>query len=202
MYGGIEKTPEMKAADEAYIAGVAKTGLTRQQAAIELVKRGMKTLNDGDAAVAIQRFNQAWLLDPNYSGVYVGFGEVLSDRKNDDEAETMFKRAIELPSVAADAYASYAMFLNKQKRTPEAIGIVEQAVAQKKQDQFVYLQGAMAYWRAGDEPTACDWAGRALPGFQRGSRTAMLVEEVRRRTCKQIGATTPTPSQAEPRPQR
>ena len=118
IYGDIENTPEMKAADEALVAGVAKT---RQQAAIELVNREMKTLGDGDAAPAIQRFKRARPLDPDCSGVSVGFGGVLSDRKHNAEAETMFKRAIELPSAAADAYASYAMFLNKEKCSTEAI---------------------------------------------------------------------------------
>jgi len=63
MYGGIEKSAELKEADRKYINGVKAMGFTLEQGAVEAAKRGWTAMHQGDLKTAMKRFNQAWLLD-------------------------------------------------------------------------------------------------------------------------------------------
>ena len=73
--------------------------------------------------VSIMRFNQAWLLDPEYYQSYWGFGSVMLSEKKSDKAIIYFERALELiddadnqnPRLLVDSARAYAMKANQIK---------------------------------------------------------------------------------------
>src|SRR2546428_13216482 len=64
MYGGREKTEEMKKADGKLLDTIQKLGLSREEGAKKAVESGWGFFDNTDLATAMKRFNQAWLLDP------------------------------------------------------------------------------------------------------------------------------------------
>ena len=117
MYGGIQKTAEMKKADEEYIHRVLAMGYTRQSGARAAVELGFKYFSKGDFATAMKRFNQAWLLDPTLGDTYHGFALVLIERDgNDWGAEQLFRKALSIPNTWVGAYSDYGRFLILQQR--------------------------------------------------------------------------------------
>ncbi|MFI4962677.1 MAG: tetratricopeptide repeat protein [Legionellales bacterium] len=76
-YGGSPRTKEQQAEDETYIkTATEEMQASRHDGSEQLVVLGFKYLSLGDPRVAMYRFNQAWLLDPNNANVYTGFGTV------------------------------------------------------------------------------------------------------------------------------
>ena len=95
MYGGQDRraSPTLKAADEALISGLSAEFGGREKASIALVNRGFVLYRQDDLAGAMRRFNQAWLLNPNFPEVYWGFASVLSDQRKFCEAVAMNEMA-------------------------------------------------------------------------------------------------------------
>jgi Tfp pilus assembly protein PilF len=156
MYGGIEKTPAMKAADEAYIKSVLAAGYTRAGASKEASKLGFQYLEKDDAATAMKRFNQAWLLDPTNGDCYHGFALVLLGRDGDVRGgEAMFRKALSYPSALAGANADYGRFLILMRRYPEAVRVLEAGVAKDQSYAGVRALYAVALYHAGDFAKAC-----------------------------------------------
>jgi len=58
MYGNVEKTPAMLQADQAFLESIVKAGMTREQGAVDAVRRGWRALAENDMRTAILRFNQ------------------------------------------------------------------------------------------------------------------------------------------------
>ncbi len=124
MYGG-GKQDEQK-----FIDSVIASGYTRKAGAQEAVARGFQSFEKRDFGPAMRRFNQAWVLDPDYAETYRGFALVLIARdRKPDEAEAMFKKGSGLPGASAGLLADYGRFLVVTKRIPEAIPILERGVA-------------------------------------------------------------------------
>lgn len=91
MYGGMDRTqvPELKAGDEKFIADVTTKFGSREAAGRAWVEQGFKFYYQDNLVLAMRRFNQAWLLDPNYPEVYWGFAVVLTDKEKYCEALKM-----------------------------------------------------------------------------------------------------------------
>jgi tetratricopeptide (TPR) repeat protein len=96
MYGGMDRSayPDLKAADETFIAGVTKEFGSREAAAKVFVSGAFRYYDEDKLDLAMRRFNQAWLLDPNNPEVYWGFGVVLHDRAKMCEGKAMIDRAL------------------------------------------------------------------------------------------------------------
>ncbi|MDE0538979.1 MAG: tetratricopeptide repeat protein [Rhodospirillales bacterium] len=129
MYGGPERTAEQRAADREYLAAIDEIGWTRREAAEHTTKRGFQYFRRGDYATAIKRFNQAWLLDPEYGGAYWGFAVILFERdKEIGSAGEMFSKAVELLPDDPDLQVDYGRFYGKTARPRKAIERYEQAL--------------------------------------------------------------------------
>lgn len=72
MYGSVEKSAELKQADQKFIETVTQN-VTRDSASRHFSGRGFQLLQNGDYRTAIKRFNQAWLLDSTNYEAYWGF---------------------------------------------------------------------------------------------------------------------------------
>lgn len=114
MYGGMDRStiPELKQGDEEFIRGVTNEFGSREKAARIWVDKGFDYYKRDQLGLAMRRFNQAWLLDPNYSDVYWGFAAVLSDQEKHCEAashmDTAFSKGGLQGSALADAGVIYS----------------------------------------------------------------------------------------------
>ena len=96
MYGLREKTARQKRADKKYIRFMTKGGRSREEAAETAARNAWNVFYSGDKAMAIRRFNQAWLLDPDNQLALWGFAVTSIDRGDWDEALRYYRMAIEI----------------------------------------------------------------------------------------------------------
>ncbi len=75
-YGNIPKNEGQKEADENFIKTSILQDGTREKASQHLVELGFKYLYQHDLRIAMYRFNQAWLLNPQNEDAFWGFGAV------------------------------------------------------------------------------------------------------------------------------
>lgn len=162
MYGGIEKTEAMKKADEDFFATVANMGHTRESGSKKSVDLGWQYFFRGDVATAIQRFNQAWLLNPENGDAYHGFAVVTAQRSGPPaEAEKYFRMAASKPGIGATALVDFARFLNMLGRYDEAIEQGQAALAASPKAQNARMQISYAFVSKRDAAQACHWAKQA-----------------------------------------
>ena len=118
MYGEADKTEAQIKCDEKFIIEQVELHDTPQKACDEVLKIAWHFYYDGDHKTAIKRFNQAWLLNKENPGVYWGFGAVLNQQGEFEQATKMGERALELapinPDIMADLAFSYG---NKARHT-------------------------------------------------------------------------------------
>lgn len=164
MYGGMgrARTPEQKAADEKFILGVTQHYGSRQKAGRVWVEQGFRFQKQDNLAMAMRRFNQAWLLDPVNAEVYAGFATVLHDQGKNCEAMKMSDKALTLnPPTFQGIYtdsASVAILcaVNDKTLSPEAVNELlnrSEALFKKAEEiepdkRYLYSSWATAYyWR-------------------------------------------------------
>lgn len=171
MYGGMDRasTQEIKKGDEEFISKVIKEFGTRQNAAEVFVESGFRHYHKNELPTAMRRFNQAWLIDPQYPAVYWGFASVQYDIGANCSAMKMSEHALKLgysnPEFLADAGMMHGLcplgaddFSNEQKNTYFEMSKVlfEKAVSIESTNPYIYDKwGQTLYWR-GDYKGAWD----------------------------------------------
>lgn len=149
LYGGVDKTPDMLRADEALKASVAAQGLTLVQGAEAAFQKGLEALNQADYGLAMRRFNQGWVLNPNNARVHSGFGIVAFVRDNDVAiAKAHFEQARALEPRDLGVKISYARVLEESDHTDEAIALYEDVLAEDPTIPLVYVGLIRAYGKA------------------------------------------------------
>src|SRR5712672_4073381 len=94
-FGFVTKRPAQIAAGEKSTSEIAQLSTSRQPIVNETLKRGWKALSSGDLVTAGRRFNQAYLLGPDQSGIYHAFAALVQTRFNDTEyADELFRVAL------------------------------------------------------------------------------------------------------------
>ena len=98
MYGHpkIEKTEDQKKADDHFIKTVSGNSGSREKASKEFAAEGWRYRQKGDSDNSMRRFNQSWLLDPDYYMPYWGFGALLLAQGKAAEAAPHFDKALSL----------------------------------------------------------------------------------------------------------
>ncbi len=164
MYGGMDRSaiPELKAADEKLIADTTSHYGTREKASAAFVNSGFAYYQRDDLAIAMRRFNQAWLLDPKNPEVYVGFGSVMHDKGKNCDAMNMMEKALALnPPTFQGIYPDAARVVTlcavseKAQTTEAKIKLLERSESLYKKAEeiepnkkYVYGSWATAYfWR-------------------------------------------------------
>jgi hypothetical protein len=96
MYGGMDRSqfPDLKAGDEKFIEDVSRHFGSREKAARAWIEQGYRFYQQDRLDMAMRRFNQAWLLDPNNAEVYAGFAAVLHDQGKNCPAMKMIEEAL------------------------------------------------------------------------------------------------------------
>lgn len=161
-YGFAEKAPELKAADEKFIAAVIQVAGTREKAFEETVRRGWSAFFANNIPEATRRFNQAFLLDPAQSQIYHGFAIITQVRFNDSEyADELFRVARTRTNPSRNLNADYGRFLLIVKKPREAQGVLEQAVKDDPDFGTAWSNLGVARFLNGDRTTACAAADEA-----------------------------------------
>jgi tetratricopeptide (TPR) repeat protein len=111
----IPRSDAQKSADESFIRDNTLRFKTRSAASVAFAGQGWSALRVKQPDVAMQRFNQAWLMNPKYYGCFWGFGAVLSQRGRLAEAieqlemaRTLIDEAAQRPALLADLGALYS----------------------------------------------------------------------------------------------
>lgn len=95
-YGGFQKTPEQIKADERFVNTVMNEFKDKRSASNEMIASGNQYYQKEDLDTAMRRYNQAWLLDETNPEVYIGFGNILKKRGDENGANEMFQKASNL----------------------------------------------------------------------------------------------------------
>ena len=95
MYGNVPFTPKVQKANEQFIKETEQLG-SKEYGAEQMVRLALDFYHKGDLAMAMKRYNQAWLLNPNNADIYFGFARIAEKKNNLDEAIDMYTRAIKL----------------------------------------------------------------------------------------------------------
>lgn len=159
MFGGREKTAEMKAADAALLATIEKQGLSREEAAKQAVRSGWSYWAKRDPATAMKRFNQAWLLDPENGNIYHGFAVLTAVRGSQpSEVERLFQMAVSKTRVDVAAFVDYGRFLWTQKQLDKSLLQLNKALQLSSTARNARSNISFVHYLKGDFAAACDWA--------------------------------------------
>jgi tetratricopeptide (TPR) repeat protein len=98
MYGqpAIERPEVLKIADEAFIKMASEGIGGREKASVAWWMEGDKYVREGNLDYAMRRYNQSWLLNQNSFRPYWGFGRVLLEQGQLDEAIKHLEKAVQL----------------------------------------------------------------------------------------------------------
>jgi len=126
----IARTDEQKKSDEAFILDTTLRYGNRQTASNSIATQGWTAARSNQLDLAMQRFNQAWLLNPKNYTVFWGFGAVLTDRGKLNDALDQLEKARELVedptqrvALLCDlgaVHSAYAASLPKEKELERA----------------------------------------------------------------------------------
>ena len=174
-YGFIAKDAAQRAADESFVTAVIQATGSREKAFDETTNRGWRAIATGNAAVAAQRFNQAFLLAPEQSRVYHGLAAVAQIRFQDvDFAEELFRIARQQPNPLKTLNADHGRVLLIAKRPRDAQPVLEQAVKDTPDFGDAWTNLAWARLQNGDPAAACVAADEALKQRPSGNAKADL----------------------------
>lgn len=162
-FGFVVKTSAQLAADESFVKALVQAVGTREKAFDETTKRGWRAISAGNVAEAAQRFNQAFLLAPEQSGVYHGFAAVVQIHFHDaDFADELFRIARRQPNPLKTLNADYGRGLLIAKRPREAQPVLEQAVKDTPDFGDAWTNLAWARLQNGDAAAACAAVAEAV----------------------------------------
>ncbi len=160
MYGSSPAKPRKPSEkDMAFIQSLEKSGKTREAVAKEVIRTAWEEYARTDYKLAIRKFNQAWLLDPENGDAYHGFALISTVRdKNAEEAEKFFRLALSKPGVSASAYVSYGRFLWIVDRLDESLVTLQKSLSVSSTARDARLHIARVYYKKKDFGKACEWA--------------------------------------------
>jgi len=98
------RPPEQAKLDEYFIESILKIDNTRENGSVRVVMRGWWYLYSDDISTAVKRFNEGWLLDPNYYEVYWGFGVVAAEKALQQNSEELMALSVEMFDKAIELY--------------------------------------------------------------------------------------------------
>ncbi len=184
-FGFVAKNAEQKAADEKFVRAMLDAVGTREKAFEEATKRGWRAISKGNAGEAAQRFNQAYLLAPEQSGVYHSFAVIAQMRfRDNDFADEMFRIARKQPNPLKSLNADYGKMLLIARRPREAQEVLEQAVKDTPDFRDAWTNLAWARLQNGDPVAACAAADEAVKQRPSGNSNTDLTALRSSAQCK------------------
>ena len=124
------------------------------QNAREAYKKGLKRAEDNKPEQAVKLLQEAITAYPSFYSAHVALGEQCDKLKRYPEAESAYKRAVELKSDASTAHAGLGVVLVKQKKYAEAIPPLRRSIEIHKESSAPYLFLGLAEMMTGDYDSA------------------------------------------------
>lgn len=195
MYGGFDRKadPSLNKADKEFIANVTKEFGSQEKACQMFVEQGVRYYQRNNYSMAMKRFNQAWLIDPQNPGPYWGFAIVYHDEGKNCEAKEMIDISLLFglsePIALADAGRIYTLCAVsdttlesslKENYYKESDECYRKAISKAPGNDYIYLSWATAlYWR-GDYNGAWEKVNkhRELGGAPPGQFINMLRDKM------------------------
>ena len=95
MYGEVQKSEEQMKIDEEFKTDCLLQFKTIDSSVYVQIDHAWRYFYHNDLKTAMKRFNQAWLLNPEFPDSYFGFAALSEMNKNRTEAERFYKMGIE-----------------------------------------------------------------------------------------------------------
>jgi tetratricopeptide (TPR) repeat protein len=95
MYGEVLKSEAYKQIDEKFIRSCLQDYGSIDSSAEVMITFAWKYFSENDLTTAMKRFNQAWLLNPDFPDSYFGFAALMEMQNNKAEAERFYKMGLE-----------------------------------------------------------------------------------------------------------
>ena len=89
----VERPAFLKQADEAFIEKAVSGFGSREKASQAWFAEGERLMGRGNLDVAMRRYNQAWLLNPDNYGPYWGFARILLEQDKLEDSIRFFEKA-------------------------------------------------------------------------------------------------------------
>jgi tetratricopeptide (TPR) repeat protein len=87
------ETPMYDGTDSSFMVSAINSFGTSDHASEGYVEKGFDHYSNNKLGKSMQKFNQAWLLNPENAYVYLGFGLLMNKKKESCQANKMFKLA-------------------------------------------------------------------------------------------------------------
>ena len=114
------------------------------------VELGWSYFNKGDTDIALKRFNQALILDPNFAPAYFGIGYVYSVQNKLDLAIQNYRKSIEKDPTFSHSYSNLGLALLYSGKRKEALPSFKKALEIDPQNGDGHANIATYYFEAGD----------------------------------------------------
>ena len=163
LYGGAPESDPMRRADSQLIQRAKERGVSRAQASDGASKRGWEAFRQGDYGLAMRRFNQGWILDPDNGLVYWGMAVTVEARDQDYAlAAELFESARTLLPEDADLLVDNGRLMGLMRRVDDSIVLFEKALAINPNVPAANQGLAISYFRTGEYARALAHAEAAV----------------------------------------
>lgn len=152
--------------------------ISHYKSAIACYNRGYALMNDKRYNEALNDYNTAIELKPDYADAYLGRGNIFLMEHRNDEALKDYNKAIELRPGYADIYLSRGTLFINEKKVDEALKDFNKAIELKPDYVQAYYDRGLLEYNSGKKDDACmDLKKAATLGFQ-------PAEAILNRVCK------------------
>lgn len=149
MYGNQTKNKKQIAADEQFIKETTSDGRTRESVSVHLSKRGWEAYFSKDYALAIRRFNQAWMLDESNFQVYWGFSAIMANRQDLKQALEFILTAHQLNPKSANLMADVGQTYARLEKYDKAVMYYEKVAKMDPKNEAVFFRWAVVLFEVG-----------------------------------------------------
>lgn len=125
MYGEVIKSDEYKKVDDDFKKESLKQFKTLDSAVSVYTDYGWRYFYNNDLNTAMKRFNQAWLLDPEFPDPYFGFASLLEMQKKQTEAKRFYAIALEKDKTKERAETCYERIAHCKEQLGDQLGTLE-----------------------------------------------------------------------------
>jgi len=161
MYAG-KHSPELQTIHDKFIKQTIKDTGSREKAIEFGLNWAWGCYHDKDFKTAMKRFNQVWLLDNNNAEVYWGFGLLLKEKGQLNEALKMYNKAIELDPNMAEVYNNRGNIYKDRKQVELALSDFAKAISLKPDFPFSYMNRGQLYFNMGQYDKALADLNKAI----------------------------------------
>ena len=155
---------------------------------VKLFERGQNAHARGDLLKALEFYDEAIKVRPEFSEAEFQRGNVLTSLGRPGEAETSFKRSIELRKDWSLPYVALGTLLARQERGPESEPFLRKALQLDSKNSLALRVLADVRLRAGDAREALELARRATNDQDAPLATWILRAQAERRAGDNSGA--------------